>query len=134
MLVPRVVNMRMVDDDIFVRRKRNPDVDLEAGAMAMLVAWRDNGYAASRDAPIVGFQPFDLFQYRLTRRRRWLGALEGDLWCYLHCVPVFAVMTCDANPLLAEWLHRLPPKVASLPLSRSRIVLAMPVEKRAQRK
>ena len=27
--VPRVVNMRMVDDDIFVRWKRKPDMDLE---------------------------------------------------------------------------------------------------------
>lgn len=59
--VPRVVNMRLVDDDIFVRRKRKPNVDLESSAMAMLNAWRDNGYATSRDALIVSFQPFDLF-------------------------------------------------------------------------
>jgi len=51
----------MIDDDILVRWKRNPDVDLESGAMAMLMARRDNGYAASRDALIVSFQPFDLF-------------------------------------------------------------------------
>jgi hypothetical protein len=59
--VPRVVNTSMVDDDIFVRRKRKPNMDLESGAMAMLVARRDNGYATSRDALIVSFQPFDLF-------------------------------------------------------------------------
>ena len=59
--VPRVVNMRLVDDDIFVRWKRKPNMDLESGAMAMLMAWRDNGYATSRDALIVSFQPFDLF-------------------------------------------------------------------------
>jgi hypothetical protein len=29
--------------------------------MAMLLAWRNNGYTTSRDALIVGFQPFDLF-------------------------------------------------------------------------
>ncbi|MGA9953577.1 MAG: hypothetical protein WBQ22_10130, partial [Bradyrhizobium sp.] len=60
-LVPRVINMRMVDDDIFVRWKRKPNMDLKSGAMAMLVAWGDNGYATSRDALIVSFQPFDLF-------------------------------------------------------------------------
>jgi hypothetical protein len=113
MFVPRVVNMRMIDDDIFVRRKRNPNMDLESGAMTMLMARRNNGYATSRDAPIVSFQPLDLFQYRLARRGRWLGAFEGDLWCYLHYVPVFAVTICNANPLPAEWLHRRPPKVAS---------------------
>ena len=59
--VPRVVNMQMVNDDIFVRRKRQPNMDLESGAMAMLVARRDNGYATSRDALIVSFQPFNLF-------------------------------------------------------------------------
>jgi hypothetical protein len=59
--VPRVVDMRTVDDDIFVRRNREPDMDLESGAMAMLMARSDNGYATSRDALIVSFQPFDLF-------------------------------------------------------------------------
>ena len=67
--VPRVVNTSMVDDDIFVRRKRKPNMDLESGAMAMLVARRDDGYATSGDALIVSFQPFDLFQDRLARRR-----------------------------------------------------------------
>jgi hypothetical protein len=61
MFVSGVVNRRTVDDDIFVRRKRKPNVNLEAGAMAMLMAWRDNGYTASCDALIVSFQPFDLF-------------------------------------------------------------------------
>ena len=103
--VPRVVNMGLVDDDIFVRWKRKPDMDLESSAMAMLMARRDDGYATSRDALIVSFQPFDLFQYRLARRRRWLGAFEGDLWCYLHFIPVVAVTICHANPLLAEWLQ-----------------------------
>ena len=111
--VPRVVNRRLVDDDIFVRWKRKPNMDLESGAMAMLMAWRDNGYATSRDALIVSFQPFDLFQYCLARRWRWLGAFEGDLWCYLHSVPVVAVTIWNANPLLTEWLHRRAPKAAS---------------------
>jgi hypothetical protein len=105
MFVPRIVNVRVIDDNILVRRKRNPDMDLESGAMAMLMAWRDNGYATSRDASIVSFQPFDLFQYRLARRRRWFGAFEADLWCYLHFLPVVAVTIWNANPLLTEWLQ-----------------------------
>ena len=59
--VPRVVNRRLVDDDIFVRWKRKPNMALESGAMAMLMAWCDDGYTTSRDPLIVGFQPFDLF-------------------------------------------------------------------------
>ena len=43
--VPRVVNMRMIDDDIFVRQKGNLNMDLESDAMAMLIARRNNGYA-----------------------------------------------------------------------------------------
>ena len=61
MFMSRIVNRRMVYDDIFVRRYRQPNMDLKSGAMAMLMAWRDNGYATSRDALIVSFQPFDLF-------------------------------------------------------------------------
>jgi hypothetical protein len=45
MFVPRVVNMRMIDDDIFVRQKGNLNMDLETDAMAMLIARRNNGYA-----------------------------------------------------------------------------------------
>ena len=56
-----VVNGRAVYDDIFVRGKRKPDVNLEADAMAMLMTWCDNGYTTSCDPLIVGFQPFDLF-------------------------------------------------------------------------
>jgi hypothetical protein len=51
----------MLSRDVFVRRDREPNVDLKSGAMAMLVAWSDNGYAASRNALIVCFQPLDLF-------------------------------------------------------------------------
>ncbi len=63
---------RMINNDVVVRRNRQPNVDLKSSAMAMLVAWRDNGYSASRDASIVGFQPFDLFYYLVPRRKRWL--------------------------------------------------------------
>jgi hypothetical protein len=40
----------MIDNDVLVRRNRQPNVDLKSGAMAMLVAWSNNGYAASRNA------------------------------------------------------------------------------------
>jgi hypothetical protein len=51
----------MIDNDVLVRRNRQPNMDLKSGAMAMLVAWSNNGYAASRNALIVGFQTLDLF-------------------------------------------------------------------------
>src|SRR5665213_2477517 len=51
-----VVDRRMIDHDALVRRNRQPNVNLESGAMTMLVAWCDNGYATSRDALIVDFQ------------------------------------------------------------------------------
>jgi hypothetical protein len=59
--VPCVVDRRMIDNDVLVQRNGQPNVDLKASAVAMLVAWCNNGYAASGDALIVGLQPFDLF-------------------------------------------------------------------------
>lgn len=61
MFVSCVIDRRMIDDDVFVRRNSQPNMDLKAGAVPMFVAWRNNGYATSRDAVIVGFQPVDLF-------------------------------------------------------------------------
>jgi len=46
----------MIDDDVFVRRKRQADVDLKSGTMAMLVARRDHFNAATGNTMIVGFQ------------------------------------------------------------------------------
>lgn len=56
-----VVDRRMIDDDALVRRNRQPNMNLKSSAVTMLVAWCDNGYATSRDALIVGFEPFDFF-------------------------------------------------------------------------
>jgi hypothetical protein len=61
MFVRCSVSCRMIDNDVLVRRNRQPNVHLKFGAMAMLVAWSNNGYAASRNALIVCFQSFDLF-------------------------------------------------------------------------
>ena len=59
MFLPCLIGSRMVDDDVFVRRNRQPDMDFKSGAMAMLAAWSDNGYAASRNPLIVCLQPLD---------------------------------------------------------------------------
>jgi hypothetical protein len=83
----RVIRGRLIDDDVLVRRNCQPNEDLKSSAMAMLVAWSNNGYAASRNALIVCFQPLDLFQYQLVRRWRWLGTFEGNFWGDLHLGP-----------------------------------------------
>ena len=49
----------MIDNDVLVRRDGQPNVNLKASAVTMLLAWRDNGYATSCDVSIVDFQPFD---------------------------------------------------------------------------
>ena len=50
----------MVDNNVSVRRNCEPDVDLEAGAVAMLVTWGDHRHAATSNALIVCFQPIYL--------------------------------------------------------------------------
>jgi hypothetical protein len=56
MFMSRVMRRRLIDDDVFVRRKRQADVDLKSGTMAMLVARRDHFNAATGNTMIVGFQ------------------------------------------------------------------------------
>jgi hypothetical protein len=60
MFMTWVISGRMINNDVLVRWNRQPNVDLKADAMAMLLAWSDNGDAASRNAFIVCLQPFDL--------------------------------------------------------------------------
>jgi len=48
----------MVRDYVFVRRDRQPDVDLKPGAVAMLVTRRNHLYAATCNSMIMRFQPF----------------------------------------------------------------------------
>ena len=52
-----VIGSRMIDNDVFVRRDREPNVDLKSGAMAVLVARRDHFHAATGNTMIMGFQP-----------------------------------------------------------------------------
>ena len=63
MFVSRIAGPGLVDDDIFVRRHRQPDVDLKSGAMAMLLARRDHVDAATGNSVIVGFKPLAFTQY-----------------------------------------------------------------------
>jgi hypothetical protein len=44
-----------IDDNFVVRRDRNPNMDLKTRPVTMLMARRDDRYAATRDVPIVGF-------------------------------------------------------------------------------
>jgi len=69
MFMTWVICGRMIDNDVLVRRNRQPDVDLKPDAMAMLLAWSDNGDAASRNALIVCLQPCDLFEDHRARCR-----------------------------------------------------------------
>lgn len=63
MLVACVIRSCLVDDDVLVRRNRQPDVDLKPDAVAMLVAGCDHLDAATCNPVIMGFQPPDLAQY-----------------------------------------------------------------------
>jgi hypothetical protein len=56
MFMLRVMRRRLIDDDVFVRRNRQQDVDLKVGTMAMLVARPDHFNAATGNTMIVGFQ------------------------------------------------------------------------------
>jgi hypothetical protein len=60
MLMSWVISGRMINNDVLVRRNRQPDVDLKPNAMAMLSARSNNGYAASCDTFVVRLQPLDL--------------------------------------------------------------------------
>jgi hypothetical protein len=82
--MPSIIKWCMADHDAFVRRNCQPDVDLEAGAVAMLVTRGDHLYAAARNALIVCFQPLYFTQYLGAGKFRRFGTFESDLWGYLH--------------------------------------------------
>ena len=117
MFVPRVVNMRLVDDDIFVRWKRKPNMDLESECHGDAYGiWRDNGYATSRDALIVSLSSRSI-SFSIASRaagdgnrslRRWISGAICIL--FLLSPSRFAAMPIRFS---AEWLHRRPPEVAS---------------------
>jgi hypothetical protein len=80
--MPSIIERCMADHDAFVRRNCQPDVDLEAGAVAMLVTRGDHLYAAACNALIVCFQPLNFTQYLGTGKFRRFGTFESDLWGY----------------------------------------------------
>ena len=63
MFVPRVIRACLVHDNVFVRRHRQPNVDLKPDAVTMLVAGCDHLDAATCNSLVVDFKPFDLTQY-----------------------------------------------------------------------
>jgi hypothetical protein len=113
-LMPSIIKWCMADHDAFVRRNCQPDVDLEAGAVAMLVTRGDHLYAAACNALIVCFQPLYFTQYLGAGKFRRFGTFESDLWGYLHknlssSVSVDAGKTCR---YVSNKLHLKGSKVA----------------------
>ena len=80
----RMLGRRPIDDNFVVRRDRNPNMNFKARPMTMLVAWRDDRHAATRDVLVVSFQLLYLVQNSATRSVRRFCALECNLWGYLH--------------------------------------------------
>ena len=87
MLVTGVIGRGVVHDHVLVRRHGQPDMDLEAGAVAMLVARGDDRDAAGGDAPIVGLEALDLGQDLGAGGVGRFRAFEGDLRVDLHGMP-----------------------------------------------
>jgi hypothetical protein len=86
MFVPPIVSLRVIDNDIFVGRHGEPDVNLESGAVAVLVAWRNHLDATSGNAVIVCFQSLDLIDDLCACRIRCFRTFESDFRGDLHCV------------------------------------------------
>jgi hypothetical protein len=84
MLVPSILRWLVVDYDVFVRRNCKPNVDMEAGAVMVLVTRCDYGYAATDDMMIVFLQPFYFTFDRGSHSIRRLGAFKSDLNWNLH--------------------------------------------------
>src|ERR1700722_3302010 len=103
----------MVHHDVFVRWNRQPDVNLEPGAVPVLVTGCDHRHAAAGDALVVRFQPLDLLQYDAARGIRRFRAFESDLWSNLHGdlldwspVPIHRPANGCMNP--GQWLAARP--------------------------
>ena len=99
MFVPRILRRCVVDENVFVRRNCKPDMDLEAGAVTVLVTRCDHSYAASDDAMIVFLQPVCLtIDYGAHGLRR-IGPFERHLQWDLHnglsiSIGSFALFRC----------------------------------------
>jgi hypothetical protein len=84
MLVSSTVRWRVVDHDAFVWRNREPDVNLKAGAMTMLVTRCGHSYATPDDTMVVLLQPSYLMFDHGARRLWRLASLESHLQWELH--------------------------------------------------
>ena len=84
MLVPSILRWLVVDYDVFVRRNCKPNVDIEAGAVMVLVTRCDNSYAATDDMMIVFLQSFYLTFDRRSHGVRRLGPFKSHLNWNLH--------------------------------------------------
>jgi hypothetical protein len=60
MLVRCVTGASVAHDNVFVRRNRQPNVDLKSDAVAMLVTGSDHLHAATCNALVMVFQPLYL--------------------------------------------------------------------------
>ena len=84
MLMTRAVRRRIAHYDVLVRGYREPDVDLESGAVTMSVARGDHLYSTSRNALIVHFEALDFIQYLRAGCFRSFRTFKGDLRVDLH--------------------------------------------------
>jgi hypothetical protein len=55
MFVPCIIRRCIINNDVFVRRYCQPNVDLKSAAVTVLMAWSDYGDAATSDTFIVRF-------------------------------------------------------------------------------
>jgi hypothetical protein len=84
MLVASIFRRLMVDYDVFVRRNCKPNVDMEAGAVMVLVTRCDHGYTATGDMMIVFLQPLYLTLDHGSHSVRSLGPFKSYLNWDLH--------------------------------------------------
>jgi hypothetical protein len=104
MFMSRFIRHRMINYDVFMRRKRQPDTDLKSNAVAMLLAGCNHFNTAACNTMIVGLKPLYFTKYLRTRRVRGFRSFEGNLRCDLHFATLQDLIPY-ANPRSAEWLH-----------------------------
>jgi hypothetical protein len=84
LLVTFFVRRGVADDDVFLGRHRQKDVDLESCPMPMAVTWTDHGHPAGGDAFVVRFEPLEFTLDVRPNWIRWLASLKYDLKRVLH--------------------------------------------------
>lgn len=101
-----VVGAGVVHHNVFVWWNRQPNVDLKSDRVAMFLTGSDHLHAATRNAPVMIFQPLYFTQYLGASSVRGVGAFERDLWRDLHLFPRMALrFNLRANHSGTEWLH-----------------------------